>query len=279
MNIGLIGYPVHHSLSPEMQNSAFRELGLNYKYEKFNVEPGKLGDIICYFQANGFKGFNVTIPHKETVMPFLDEIDEEALAIGAVNTVDIKDGKLIGYNTDGKGFVNGLKQKLIKPISESHILILGAGGAARAIAHSLYLHQPMSIVIANRTTRRAEKIIQECLKGDGNALTLQEAEHMLSRFDIVVNTTPIGMHPNYNEIPLDLRRLNEGTVLSDIIYNPLKTKWLKLGEQKGAIIDNGLSMFVHQGALAFEIWTGRKPNVDLMKETVIKQLGGSYVNR
>jgi shikimate dehydrogenase len=273
---GVFGNPIAHSMSPQMHNAAFEDSQLDAYYHAFNVLTDQLENALKGVIALDIKGFNVTIPHKVAIMEYLDEIDSHALTIGAVNTVKHLNGKLIGYNTDGLGFIQGLFE-LMNAIEDKHILVIGAGGAARGLVLSLLKENPKRLTVSNRSLDKAEKIIREC-SSPGITLdtrSLHAAEEELAIYDIIINTTPIGMYPKIDEIPLNLRHLKSGTIVSDIIYNPLKTKWLMQAKEKGAIIQNGVPMFVNQGALAFEIWTGIKPNYTLMKNKVIRQLGGN----
>ena len=242
-------------------------------YQAFDVHPNDLKKAIDGVRALGIFGLNVTIPHKVAVMEWLDEVDEEARLIGAVNTIANKDGRLVGSNTDGQGYLRSLLSLLDTPLKDKTVLVIGAGGAARAIVTSLALHGVKRMDIANRTLEKADKLADHAGKFvPASSLELKEAEETLSRYDVIVNTTSVGMSPNVDAIPLSLQRLQIGTVVSDLIYNPLKTLWLKKAEEKGAIIDNGVAMFVHQGALSFQRWTGKLPNIERMKQTVVNAL-------
>ncbi|MBB5324785.1 shikimate dehydrogenase [Anoxybacillus tepidamans] len=272
---GVIGCPIHHSLSPLMHNDAFQLLGIDAHYHAFHVEKEDLQEAIKGLKALGISGVNVTIPHKTAVIPFLDEIDEMAARIGAVNTIVNENGRLIGYNTDGSGFVRALSEETKTDIQGKHILLIGAGGAARGIYFALASAQALRIDICNRTKLKAEKLIEECdVSVASTAYSLQEAEERLSEYEIIINTTSVGLYPDVEVMPLSLTCMKEHTIVSDIIYNPLETKWLKEARQKGAIVQNGVGMFVYQGALAFEKWTGIFPDVERMKQVVIQQLGG-----
>lgn len=270
---GVIGHPIGHSLSPNMHQAAYQDINVDAHYYAFDVEPNQLGDAIKGMKALGISGFNVTVPHKVAIMEYLDEIDEDAKAIGAVNTVKNDNGRLIGFNTDGPGYVSGLKT--VAQLEGQNVLIIGAGGAARGIAITLANTRIKSLTITNRTAQKAKEIITACNdKVNLNVLEIQAAEENLAQFDIIINTTSVGLYPNIDECPLDLRRLRKGSYVSDIIYNPFYTKWLQIAKEKGAVVQNGVPMFVNQGALAFEIWMGRKPNLKVMENTVIQQLGG-----
>ncbi|MBY6035405.1 shikimate dehydrogenase [Fictibacillus nanhaiensis] len=268
----VIGDPIEHSLSPIMQNEAFKQLNIKGQYEKKRVTPEQLGPFVSSLRESEYAGFNVTIPHKVTIMQYLDDIDEEAKEIGAVNTVVNQDGKLIGYNTDGKGFLLGLKEKLTKSLDELNVLIIGAGGAARSIAYALLKENPKHLSIANRSEERLSLLVNDLNGKEVEGISLANAESKLALFDVLINTTNAGMFPDIKDMPLQLDRLKEGAVVCDIVYNPLQTTWLKIAEGNGAIIDNGVSMLVMQGAMAFEKWTGTFPDTDKMKDSVINQL-------
>ena len=277
---GLIGHPVSHSMSPLMHNDAFKQLGINGYYHAFDVQEGKLEEAVAAFKVLNMSGFNVTIPHKVAIMEFLDEIDEEAKMIGAVNTVVNSNGRLIGFNTDGRGFLSSLLEIVPKLLIESNVLVLGAGGAARAVVTAVADHGVKTLAITNRTLKKATEIKNNYYnyKKSKNAqidiVSLQEAEANIGVYDIIINTTSLGMSPNIEEIPISIDHIKPNVVLSDLIYNPLKTKWLQLGEENGAIIHNGVGMFAMQGALAFEKWTGITPDTARMTKIVMNQLGG-----
>ncbi|MFY4774849.1 shikimate dehydrogenase [Metabacillus sp. RGM 3146] len=273
---GVIGCPVGHSMSPAIQNQAFRSEHIDASYHAFHVEKKDLQNAVTGIKALGVKGFNVTIPHKEALIPLLDEIESTAKAIGAVNTVVNEGGKLIGYNTDGKGFISSLRPYLSASLHDSRILIIGAGGAARAIYFSLAAYGAGEIDLCNRTVLKAEKLIEECpVKAKSRALSLQNAEKELNNYDIIVQTTSIGMHPHVEAKPLSLENIKSSAIVTDIIYNPIKTAFLKEAEEKGCKILDGTGMFVHQAALAFEHWTGLFPDVKEMHDIVMKKLGGT----
>lgn len=273
---GLLGHPVGHSMSPIMHNDQFAFLGLDCYYHAFDVHPEKLENAVKGIKALGIYGFNVTIPHKVEIMKYLDEIDEEALQIGAVNTVVNRDGKLFGYNTDGKGFAVSLQTAAGADFLDKKMLIVGAGGAARGIFVTLARMGANAIDIANRTVEKAEGLIAgNPYPIQSGAKSIKEAEENLAEYQIIINTTSVGMSPKIDELPLQLTNMKPGTILSDIIYNPLETKWLKEGKIVGAVTQNGVGMFVGQGALAFEMWTKEKPDYNRMEQIVMKQLGGN----
>lgn len=270
----VIGDPIAHSMSPAMHNDLFQLYGIDAHYHALRVEKENLEAAVKGLKAIGVEGFNVTVPHKTSIIPFLDELDPLAKSIGAVNTVVNQNGKFIGYNTDGSGYVKGLATvlNLRKDLS---VLIIGAGGAARAIyftmAHSGIRH----IDITNRTTQKAEELINDCpYDVNSKVLNLTEAEGYLNQYDLLIQTTSIGMSPQLDDSPLSLYNLKGNAFVSDIIYNPPQTKLLQQAKAKGAEVQNGIQMFVFQGALAFEKWTGVFPDTDRMKNTVLTILGG-----
>jgi shikimate dehydrogenase len=271
---GVIGDPISHSMSPAMHNDLFKIYRIDAHYQPFHISRKNLTDAIKGFRAIGIAGFNVTVPHKEAIIPLLDELDPLAEAIGAVNTVINQDGKLIGYNTDGSGFVKGLLNQK-QSINNKKVLIVGAGGAARAIYFTIAKEGPELLDICNRTPQRAEQIMNDCpFEVPARVLNRHEAEESLETYDLIVQTTSIGMHPEIGQSPLSLHKLKPGAFVSDIIYNPLQTRLLKEAAVKGAGIQNGIDMFVYQGALAFEKWTGIGPDIERMRQKVLNQLGG-----
>ncbi|TES19327.1 shikimate dehydrogenase [Staphylococcus epidermidis] len=267
VKFAVIGNPISHSLSPLMHHANFQSLNLESTYEAINVPVNQFQDIKKIISEKSIDGFNVTIPHKERIIPYLDDINEQAKSVGAVNTVLVKDGKWIGYNTDGIGYVNGLKQ-IYEGIEDAYILILGAGGASKGIANELYKIVRPTITIANRTMSRFNNWSLNI-----NKINLSHAERHLDEFDIIINTTPAGMYGNKDSV-ISLNRLASHTLVSDIVYNPYKTPILIEAEQKGNPIYNGLDMFVHQGAESFKIWTNLEPDIEAMKNVVIHELKG-----
>ncbi|WP_042354985.1 shikimate dehydrogenase [Bacillus rubiinfantis] len=271
----VIGDPIGHSMSPIMHNDLFAFYDIDGCYLPFQVKSENLGEAVKGLKAIGAGGFNVTVPHKSNIIPFLDEVDELAASIGAVNTVVNENGKLKGYNTDGPGFLMGL-QMLMPTTKNKRILIIGAGGAARAIYFTLAKEKPAIIDIANRTAAKAQHLIEDCpYPVSSTAYALVEAGKITAEYDLIVHTTLIGMTPNIEEMALDVNNVRSKSLICDIIYNPLETKFLRAAKEKGALIQNGIDMFVYQGALAFEKWTGIFPDVQRMRNNVLKQLGGN----
>jgi shikimate dehydrogenase len=268
----VLGYPIGHSMSPIMLNDVLSYYEIDAHYHPFKVSPEELEIAIRGLKAIGISGFNVTIPHKSAIIPFLDSVDDLALSIGAVNTVVNDNGKLVGYNTDGYGFIKGL-EPYISSFSDKKVLVIGAGGAARAIYFTMAKMKPLALDITNRTVIKATELIKACpFESNSRALSLDEAEIQLNEYDVVIQTTMIGMYPNVLETPISLKKLNNQALVCDIVYNPLETQFLKEARKKGATVQNGVEMFVYQGALAFEKWTGIFPDVKRMRENVLRQL-------
>ncbi|NPB04024.1 MAG: shikimate dehydrogenase [Thermotogae bacterium] len=273
---GIIGHPVKHSLSPLMQTEAFKEAGIDAVYVPFEVEPENLEEAVSGLRALSVKGFNVTVPHKEKVAQLLDFLTEDAEFLGAVNTVKNENGKLTGYNTDAEGFLRSLIEEGVE-LSEKKVLMFGAGGAARAVGYALLKGGVKFLNIVNRNFSRA-KAVAELLSKRGNVLVypLKEStiDVLLKDADIIVNATSVGMKED--DPPLfDYSKIPEGITVVDIIYNPPETPLLKAAKEKGCRTVNGLGMLVHQGAVAFEVWTGRKAPVKKMREVLERELYGS----
>ncbi|MEB3100746.1 shikimate dehydrogenase [Ferviditalea candida] len=269
---GVFGDPVHHSKSPVMMNAAFREFGINAAYAAFHVKPDRLRDAVCGIRALGFRGVNVTIPHKVEVMNYLDEVDEAASIIGAVNTIVNENGRLTGYNTDGIGYVRSLKTETGCDLRGKRIVVIGAGGAARGVVYALAREGPASIRIANRTRDKAAELAKDMSAfADCSGINMEELS-AISDADLLLNTTSVGMHPHKDQVPAANIRYRPGMIVSDLIYNPLETRWLQLAGQAGAIVHRGLGMFIYQGAYAFEYWTGRPAPVEVMREAVMRSL-------
>ena len=252
----------------------FEKYELNATYVPFHVKPENLQDAVKGFKAINLSGLSITVPHKTAIMPFLDEIDPLAEAIGAVNTIVNDGGRFIGYNTDGLGYLKGIKQ-VVPSFTESKMLLIGAGGAARAIYFTMAQAGLKNIDIANQNLSQAEFLVGNCpYPKNSEVLSLNDAENQLSKYDIIVQTTSIGMHPNVDSSPISVDYLKPTAFVSDIIYTPLETKLLRDAKQKGARTQNGLPMFAYQGALQFEMWTGIFPDTDRMESVCLKQLGG-----
>lgn len=272
----LIGDPVERSLSPAMYNAAFRKLGLDYVYATLRVARGSLPEAIKGVRALGIRGLNVTTPHKVDIVRLLDELDELASRVGAVNTVKNEDGKLIGFNTDGRGATEALKEKVGK-LGGQEVVLLGAGGAARAIAFSL-AEAGVELTLANRTTLKAKKLAASIERKLGFKVKQVELKQevlkrVLEQADILINATSVGMYPDVDQTLVKADVVHQGLLVNDIVYEPLTTRLLREAKDAGAQTMNGLGMLVHQGAASFELWTGKKAPIDVMKAAVRKELG------
>jgi shikimate dehydrogenase len=271
--VGIIGDPVEHSLSPLMHNAAFKHLEMDYVYVPFHVKRGKLGGAIGGARSMGIKGLNVTIPHKTDVISYLDELDQAARLIGAVNTIKFTENTAKGYNTDGVGAVKALEE--ITAVKDKKVVIMGAGGAARAISFQLILNGIGGLYIANRTLKKAAQLAADIgskLEFSPKVISLKEME--LSSTDILINTTPVGMYPHQNQPPLVRSdQMHPELVVNDVIYNPLKTALLEEAEKAGAQTVNGTKMLIYQGLESFRIWTGVTPPVEVFAKGLMKTLG------
>ncbi|MEB2279192.1 shikimate dehydrogenase [Lysinibacillus xylanilyticus] len=269
----VMGDPIEHSKSPAMHNAWFEEMSIDATYIPVHVSSENLEPAVAGLKTLGASGWNITIPHKTAIIPYLDELDELAKKMGAVNTVvRTKEGRLKGYNTDGVGFVRSLEEAVGKSHKDKPVLLIGAGGAARGIAFALQQQGYTNLTIANRTVANAQAIVDEM--GVGQAISLAEAEELLADFGILVQMTSAGLATGNFSMPFSLERLARGAIVADIVYNPLMTPFLKAAEEKGATVVTGLGMFVHQGAVAFEHWLGEYPNTNSMIAQLKTQLGG-----
>ncbi|CCQ93699.1 Shikimate dehydrogenase [[Clostridium] ultunense Esp] len=270
---GLFGNPVAHSLSPVMQQAAFMERGFNAVYLAFAIQKEKLKEAVEAIRALSIQGVNVTIPYKVEVIPFLDEVEEEASIIGAVNTIKNEGGRLRGYNTDGKGFIRSLEEEFHPDWSSMNGTILGAGGAVRSVAVALARKGVKRITIVNRNREKAEELAR--LISAWTSVQVEGWERLSSTLkgsNLLINGTPIGMHPHVEETPVAQEALHQDLIVSELVYTPLYTRLLREAKEKGAKIHPGLMMFVYQGAIAFEIWTGKTAPVNLMEQVVRERL-------
>ena len=272
--VGLIGDPVEHSLSPAMHNAAFKYLNLDYIYVPFHVKKEYLGVAVEGAKSLAIKGLNVTIPHKTEVMKYLDVLDNTAELIGAVNTIKFDD-EVRGYNTDGLGAVRSIEE--VTSVKGKKIVIMGAGGASRAISFQIVLNGAGKVVIANRTPEKSmllSKNLIDNLNADSEGIDLgKELKTELGDADILINTTPIGMYPRINQKPLvTADMMHEGLIVNDVIYNPLETGLLKEAQKAGAKTISGVKMLIYQGIESFRIWTGVEPPVEVFEEGLAKVL-------
>lgn len=259
---GIVGFPLGHSLSPDMHNTAFRAVGLNAVYLAF--ETREINDCLRGMRALGIKGLSVTLPHKSAVIPLLDKVEDRAKRIGAVNTIVNSNGRLKGYNTDAVGALRSLQGVVDLP--KRRCLIVGAGGAARAIAFMLK-ELDCELIIANRSKERGEELAASL---GCPFVPLDEIKDI--KTDLIIQTTSVGMHPDIDQCPVPENLLRKGTTVMDIIYNPLETKLLKLAKKNGCRTISGLGMFIYQGAEQFRLWTGLEAPVEVMTRAVKRAL-------
>ena len=274
---GIIGDPIEHTMSPAMHNAAFKTLGLDYVYVPFTVKSLELKKAIEGIRGMNLRGVNVTIPHKVAVMQFLDRIDPLVEKIGAVNTIVNDGGILSGYNTDATGFLQTLHDKEIEP-RDKKVLLLGAGGAARAIGNIL-AEENAHVTILNRRQELswAEDLAHRLglhYRADVNAgeLTPENLKRVIDGINILVNATSLGMSPDDEGTPVPADLLSASLTVFDVVYNPLQTRLLREAKAAGARTISGLEMLVWQGAIAFEKWTGIKAPVDVMRQSVLDLL-------
>ncbi|HCU37436.1 MAG TPA: shikimate dehydrogenase [Armatimonadetes bacterium] len=278
--VGVFGWPVGHSLSPPMHNAAFAELGLNWVYVPFEVRPDDLAKAVSGVGALGLAGVNVTIPHKGGVAGLVDHLDPFAAALQAVNTVVVADDGLHGYNTDGPGFVASMAEKGWSP-GGRQVAIVGAGGSARSVAASMVYGDAVSVTIVNRTAEKASalaELVRPLCVGcacrvEACGLDEQAARDAVTRADIVVDCTSVGMHPHTDVEPVvPAEWLHPGQLVCDLTYNPRETVLLTAAAARGAETLEGAGMLVHQGAIAFEHWTGVPAPVETMRSALLAAL-------
>lgn len=261
--VGIFGDPISHTLSPAMHNAAFEALKMDICYIPFRVSPDSLADAVRAVRSLNLLGVNITVPHKEKVIPGLDAVDEEASFIGAVNTIVNREGILTGYNTDGRGFMSSLQEEGIDPKGKN-VLVIGTGGASRAINY--YLCQKVSrLYLYDIDRSRAEKLAHDLSRIRETVSLLNHLDDA-GQTDIIINATPLGLKPN-DPLPITPEALKPGMVACDLVYK--KTNFLREAERRNVKTLNGAGMLLWQGVLAFELWTGRKPPVDLMREKLL----------
>lgn len=267
--VGLIGHPVEHSFSPPMHNAAFDALNMDYAYVAFDVNPNDLKSAIEGAESLNIKGFNVTIPHKVDVMQYLDELDEVARLIGAVNTIDFKNLK--GYNTDGIGAVKAIEE--VTSIKNKNVVVAGAGGASRAISFYIAKYGAESLTILNRNEAKAESLASDVsdsgLIGEVASDSINAIGNYMEGADVLIDTTPLGMHPNINDEPIvKADMMDEDLVVFDAVYNPNETVLIKEAIKANAKPVYGIKMLLYQGAESFKIWTGKTAPVDVMEKAL-----------
>ncbi len=277
--LGVIGDPVEHSLSPLMHNQAIASLDLDYVYLALPVKSADLKNAIAGFEAIGLVGFSITIPHKQTIIPLLSEISTVAQGVGAVNTVYRTDHGWIGTNTDITGFISPL-QRYNRDWSQTTVVILGCGGAARAVVVGCAQLGCTEIHVLGRNQDKLGKFLDSWINSD-LAITIhthpwEQLPELLAQANLLVNATPVGMYPKVEQSPVDqlaMARLPENAIAYDLIYTPNPTQFLRQAKEQGAIAIDGLEMLVQQGAAAFKIWLGQTPPVDIMRHALQEKLG------
>jgi shikimate dehydrogenase len=272
---GVIGDPIEHTLSPVMHNAAFEALKLDCAFLAFKVKPAEVGNAIIGMRGLNIQGLNVTMPHKEAVIKHLDEIDPTARFLNATNTIQNKNGKLLGFNTDGVGALKALRANQIEP-KDKKILLLGAGGAARAIAYSLS-KEVGELVILNRTPKPAEELANLLKQVSNKKITVgvlssETIETNLADTNVLINATSIGMKPNADQTPIKAEWLRRNLAVMDIVYNPVETKLVKNAKAAKASVVSGVEMLIYQGAASFEIWTSCKAPVEVMRKAALNHL-------
>ena len=276
--LGIIGYPIGHSISPIFQQAALDALGIDATYEKWEVTPEGVGDFVNGLRAPDSWGINITLPHKQAVIPLLDEVDEWATAAGAVNTIVNHDGRLTGHNTDGPGFLRALLVETGYDPKGTRALILGAGGAARGILLALARGGVDSLVIANRTMERAETLAKLAVENGVKSEAIPIAGNVLIKSaasaDLIVNCTSVGMShgPDEQGTPLTAAQIPASAIVNDVVYTPLETPLLREAAAAGATALGGLHMLVYQGVLSFQMWTGQEAPADVMLAAATKEM-------
>jgi shikimate dehydrogenase len=275
--VACFGQPVAENPTGAMQEAAFQALGLNWRYLTIEVPPAKLKDAMTGVRALGFRGLNLTIPHKVAVMQHLDEISREAAIIGAVNTVRRDDDRLIGENTDGKGFLRAVRVDAGVDPAGKRVAILGAGGAARAIATELALAGASEIVVVNRSPSRAEPMVRDLHAATPCPVRFDEWRgvwRVPGEIDLLVNATSIGLFPDVDAMPpIELGDARPNLLVADAVFNPPETKLLAAARRHGLRTLDGLSMLVYQGVIGFQMWTGQDPSEQVMKQALSNALG------
>ncbi|UCF39446.1 MAG: shikimate dehydrogenase [Acidobacteriota bacterium] len=274
----VIGDPVEHSLSPQIHNAAFRSAGINYAYVAFHVKRGDLKRAMEGVKSLGIRGMSVTIPHKIDIIPYLDQTDEVSGNVGSVNTVVNEQGRLLGYSTDGHGALRALEAEGVE-VGGRRVVLLGSGGAARAIAFALATVKPLPhLTILGIEDEEREQLCRDlrsktALDISSSYLADGSLEEALGKAEILCHATPVGMSPKSDQTVVPSHLLHSGLAVFDAVYTPFETRLLKEAKAAGAVIVPGLGMFVHQAAIQFELWTGQSAPVEIMTETVKAALG------
>jgi shikimate dehydrogenase len=269
-----LGQPVEGNPTQYVMEKAFAAARLDWRYLTLEVSPADLADAVRGMKALGFRGGNFTIPHKVAVVPLLDALSPAAALIGAVNCVNHLDGKLVGENTDGKGFLQSLRT-LVEPAGKQ-VVVLGAGGAARAVAVEMALAGAANIIVVNRTAQRGQPLVELLAAKTGASASFVEWKGDYAvppNVDVLINATSVGLNDPAARVPVAVESLRRGLVAADVVFNPPQTRFLAEAEQRGCTTLDGLGMLVNQSAVGFEIWTGIKPDAALMREALEEFLG------
>lgn len=274
---GIFGHPVEHTFSPGMHNAAFAKIGMNACYVPFAVSPAGLGNAVRSIVPLGLRGLNITVPHKERVIQFLDDLTEDARLIGAVNTIEVRGSRLVGHNTDGRGFLRSLREETRFRPKGRTIVIIGAGGAARAVAFSLALAGAGAVLLHDADPRKARRLaadIRKSTAAGSEALTSEGVISEAGKAHCLINATPLGLRRG-DPLPLSAAIMHAGHLVCDLVYNPLMTGLLKAARKKGAQVLPGIGMLLYQGVIAFEVWTGKEAPLPVMRRALEGQIGGS----
>jgi shikimate dehydrogenase len=275
---GVIGDPIEHTLSPTIHNAAFNHLGLDFVFLAFRVKTADLENALRGIRGLGIHGLNVTMPHKNAVTAYLDELDEAVKFLGSTNTILNKEGKLSGFNTDGVGALNAIRENGIE-LAEKKLLLLGAGGAAKAIAFTL-AKEVGELVVLNRADGKSKELAERLTrtlgkKVVGSALTLDAIADNLQDSDVLINATSVGMNPAANQSIVPPHLLRSDLTVMDIVYDPVETKLAKNAKAAGAKVISGVEMLIYQGAASFEIWTGHSAPIEVMRKAALNKLSGT----
>lgn len=272
---GVIGEPIEHTLSPLMHNAAFETLRLDYVFLAFRVKPAEVESAVNGMRALNIRGLNITMPHKSTIIKHLDRVDLSAQIVNSVNTVLNKENLLFGFNTDGVGALKALKENGVE-LKGRKVLLLGAGGAARAIAYTM-AKEADELAVLNRTVKQAQalaKLLEKSFnkKISTGSLSPTDIQSNLKDSDILINATSVGMKPRAEESPVPLKLLRSNLAVMDIVYNPLETKLAKDSKAAGARVVSGVEMLIYQGAASFELWTGKSAPIEVMRQAALNHL-------
>ncbi len=271
---GIFGHPVEHTFSPGMHNAAFAKIKRDACYVPFAVAPPDLERAVRAIVPLGIRGLNITLPHKETIIPFLDDLTDDARMIGAVNTIEVTRGKLIGHNTDGRGFLRSLREETgFRPKGKT-ILMVGSGGAARAVGINLALSGAQTILLCDLDTVKATKLGRDIQNKTATRVKVVNPEGLEKTAQVaecIINATPLGLKPG-DPLPIPRHLIRKDQLICDLVYNPLRTPLLKAARSAGADTLSGIGMLLYQGVIAFEIWTGGKAPVNVMKAALTGQI-------